>query len=41
MAAIAEQSTSELRANLLARHESVKKVTDWRRRDAVPEIRRD
>src|SRR6516225_5538888 len=39
MAAIADQSTSELRANLLARREWVKKVTGWRRRDALREIR--
>ena len=39
MPAIADQSTSELRANLLARREWVKKVTGWRRRDALREIR--
>jgi hypothetical protein len=39
MAAIADQSTSELRANLLAPREWVKKVTGWRRQDVLREIR--
>ena len=39
MPAIADQSTSELRANLLARRQWAKKVTGWRRRDALREIR--
>jgi hypothetical protein len=38
MPAIADQSTSELRANLLARRQWAKKVTGWRRRDALREI---
>ena len=39
MPAIADQSISELRANLLARQQWAKKVTGWRRRDALREIR--
>jgi hypothetical protein len=39
MAAIADQSSSELRVNLLARREWAKTVTGWRRRDALREIR--
>ena len=39
MPAIADQSTSELRANLLARREWAKTATGWRRRDALRDIR--
>jgi hypothetical protein len=39
MPGIADQSTSELRANLLARREWAKTATGWRRRDALRDIR--
>lgn len=39
MPAVADQSTSELRANLLARREWAEKATGWRRRDALRDIR--
>jgi hypothetical protein len=39
MPAIADQSASELRANLLARREWAKAATGWRRRDALRDIR--
>lgn len=39
MPAIPDQSTSELRANLLARRDWAKTATGWRRRDALRDIR--
>jgi hypothetical protein len=39
MAAIGDQSTSELRANLLARRGWARTVTGWRRQDALRDIR--
>ena len=39
MPAISDQSTSELRANLLARRAWAKEATGWRKRDALRDIR--